>query len=62
MWVSVNSKTKNYQIYQEIILLFIFLYQLLTFWPLQPQAFLIGMIIMEAFGQITYFLWWIIIG
>ena len=36
--MSVDNKTKSYQIYQEIALLFIFLYQLLILWPLQPQA------------------------
>ena len=34
----VNSKTKSYQIYQGIVLLFIFLYQLSILQPLQPQA------------------------
>ena len=50
MWVSIYSKTKSYQIYQKIALLFIFLYQSSILWPLQPQAFLIGIIIMGTFG------------
>ena len=48
MWVSVNSMTKSYQIYQKIALLFIFLYQPLMFQSLQPKAFLIGIIIIKA--------------
>ena len=42
MWVSVDSKIKSYQIYWKIALFFIFLYQVLIFQPLQPQAFLLG--------------------
>ena len=52
MWVSVDSKTKSYQIYQKITLLFIFLYQLSILWFLQPQDFSISIMMMEAFGLI----------
>ena len=48
MWLSVNSKTKSYWIYWRIALLFIFLYQPLILQPLQPQVFLIGIMIIEA--------------
>ena len=34
--MSIDSKTKSYQIYQKISLFFIFLYQLLILQPLHP--------------------------
>ena len=48
MWISANNKTKSYQIYWKIALLFIFLYQILILQPLQPQVFPIGIMMMEA--------------
>ena len=39
MWVSVDSKTKSYQIYSGIVQLFIFLHQPSIFLPLQSQTY-----------------------
>ena len=53
----VDNKTKSYQIYQRIILLFIFLHQLSIFQPLQLQVFPIGILMIRAFDLIRCFLW-----
>ena len=56
MCMLIDGKTKKYQIYQKIALLFIFLHPLSIFQVLQPQAFgseiFISVKIIDAFSLI----------
>ena len=48
--MSIDSKTKNYQIHRKIALFFIFLHQPLILRPLQLKTFLIDIMMMKPFG------------